>query len=103
MGTSRINHYVPALPPCSPSSASNYTEVNFQTNECWATINYYEMNTRVGQSIKVSSNTVEINGFTDPTKNTNKICLGLFSNVNRNSTIENTRRHIGKGFFALTK
>jgi len=97
MSTSRINHYVPALPPCSPSSASNYTEVSFQTNECWATINYYEMNTRVGQSIKVSSNTVEINGFTDPTKNTNKICLGLFSNVNRNSTIENTRRHIGKG------
>ena len=27
----------------------------------------------------------------------NRFCLGLLSNVNRNSTIENTRRHIGKG------
>uniref|UniRef100_A0A8C5GUE5 SMAD family member 9 n=1 Tax=Gouania willdenowi TaxID=441366 RepID=A0A8C5GUE5_GOUWI len=27
----------------------------------------------------------------------NRFCLGLLSNVNRNSTIEHTRRHIGKG------
>ena len=36
-------------------------------------------------------------GFTDPSNNSDRFCLGLLSNVNRNSTIENTRRHIGKG------
>jgi MAD (mothers against decapentaplegic) family protein 1 len=38
-----------------------------------------------------------VDGFTDPSNNKNRFCLGLLSNVNRNSTIENTRRHIGKG------
>ena len=39
-----------------------------------------------------------IDGFTNPSnKNNNRFCLGQLSNVNRNSTIENTRRHIGKG------
>uniref|UniRef100_A0AC34Q9I5 Mothers against decapentaplegic homolog n=1 Tax=Panagrolaimus sp. JU765 TaxID=591449 RepID=A0AC34Q9I5_9BILA len=97
MDSSRSSPYMPNLSLCSISNEDNYDKVNFKSNEYWATINYYEMNTRVGQSIKVSSDTVEINGFTDPTKNSNKISLGLFSNVNRNSTIENTRRHIGKG------
>ncbi|KAI6177413.1 Mothers against decapentaplegic-like protein 9 [Aphelenchoides bicaudatus] len=62
----------------------------------WATISYYELNTRIGEQIKVSSNTVHIDGFTDPNTQ-DKISLGLFSNINRNTTIENTRRHIGKG------
>ena len=39
-----------------------------------------------------------VDGFTNPpNNNNNRFCLGLLSNVNRNSTIENTRRHIGKG------
>lgn len=97
------------MSPCIPNTLSPYPlnseayrEVGFpKNNDCWATINYYEMNTKVGQSIKVSSNIIEINGFTDPSKNSNKISLGLFSNVNRNSTIENTRRHIGKGIISI--
>ena len=40
---------------------------------------------------------VRIDGFTDPGANGNRFCLGQLSNVNRNSTIENTRRHIGQG------
>jgi hypothetical protein len=40
---------------------------------------------------------VLVDGFTDPSNNKSRFCLGLLSNVNRNSTIENTRRHIGKG------
>jgi hypothetical protein len=63
----------------------------------WATISYYELNTRIGEQFKVSSYTVDIDGFTDPTERAGKICLGLLSNINRNSTIENTRRCIGKG------
>jgi len=63
----------------------------------WSTISYYELNTRVGEQIKLSASECIIDGFTDPTNNPCKISLGLFSNVNRNSTIESTRRQIGKG------
>uniref|UniRef100_A0A915M7N1 Mothers against decapentaplegic homolog n=1 Tax=Meloidogyne javanica TaxID=6303 RepID=A0A915M7N1_MELJA len=62
----------------------------------WCSICYYELNTRVGEPFKVSVNTVVIDGFTDPSSES-RICLGLLSNVNRNFTIENTRRHIGMG------
>lgn len=51
---------------------------------------------------RVSAPTVVVDGFTDPTKREDRICLGLLSNVNRNSTIENTRQHIGKGKNALS-
>lgn len=40
---------------------------------------------------------VVVDGFTNPRNDLNRFCLGQLSNVNRNSTIENTRRHIGKG------
>ncbi|VDM72698.1 unnamed protein product [Strongylus vulgaris] len=45
----------------------------------------------------VTSSPIFIDGYTDPTNNPQKISLGLFSNVNRNPPIENTRRLIGKG------
>uniref|UniRef100_A0A1I7X747 MH2 domain-containing protein n=1 Tax=Heterorhabditis bacteriophora TaxID=37862 RepID=A0A1I7X747_HETBA len=80
------------IPPHVQTVAVPYVE-----HEHWATISYYEMNTRVGEQIKVKSPTVYIDGYTDPTNNPHKISLGLFSNVNRNATIENTRRHIGNG------
>ncbi|CAJ0578479.1 unnamed protein product, partial [Mesorhabditis spiculigera] len=62
----------------------------------WATINYYELNTRVGEQFKVYLKEITVDGFTDPS-NDGRICLGLLTNVNRNNTIENTRRHIGRG------
>ena len=34
--------------------------------------------------------------FTDPS-NSERFCLGLLSNVNRNPVVEQTRRHIGRG------
>lgn len=40
---------------------------------------------------------VIVDGFTDPSNSDDRICLGLLTNVNRNSTIENTRKHIGRG------
>ncbi|KAI1731398.1 MH2 domain-containing protein [Ditylenchus destructor] len=89
---------VPTLEVGPSSSQSNtapvvvgHIPVPFVACPHWATISYYELNTRV------SSPTVLIDGFTDPTNNPAKISLGLFSNVNRNTTIESTRRHIGKG------
>ena len=55
------------------------------------------MNCRVGAPFDCESPAVTVDGFTDPSSGQNRFCLGLLSNVNRNSTIENTRRHIGKG------
>ena len=68
----------------------------------WCNIAYYELNSRVGEIFHAKSNwnDVYVDGFTDPGCSTNsrdKFCLGQLSNVNRNSTIENTRRHIGQG------
>lgn len=63
----------------------------------WCSIVYYELNSRVGVNFQAQHCSIVIDGFTDPSNNTNRFCLGLLSNVNRNSTIENTRRHIGKG------
>uniref|UniRef100_A0A8C5WM27 Mothers against decapentaplegic homolog n=1 Tax=Leptobrachium leishanense TaxID=445787 RepID=A0A8C5WM27_9ANUR len=63
----------------------------------WCSVAYYELNNRVGETFQASSRSMLIDGFTDPSNNKNRFCLGLLSNVNRNSTIENTRRHIGKG------
>lgn len=60
----------------------NRVPVPFVPCKHWATISYYELNTRVGEQIRVSSNTVHIDGFTDPNTQ-DKISLGLFSNVNR--------------------
>ncbi|KAG0421502.1 hypothetical protein HPB47_002608 [Ixodes persulcatus] len=71
--------------------------VNYQEPQYWCTIAYYELNSRVGEIFHAQNHAIVIDGFTDPSNNNNRFCLGLLSNVNRNSTIENTRRHIGKG------
>lgn len=78
-------------------SVRRFFEVPYVEGKDWATITYFELNTRVGEQYKVSSPTIEIDGFTDPISNPSKICLGLLSNVNRNQQIESTRRRIGKG------
>jgi len=51
----------------------------------------------VGEVYQCHSPHVVVDGFTNPRNDLNRFCLGQLSNVNRNSTIENTRRHIGKG------
>lgn len=75
--------------------------VAYQEPKHWCSIVYYELNNRVGEAFQASSTSVLVDGFTDPSNNRNRFCLGLLSNVNRNSTIENTRRHIGKGLIKL--
>ncbi|OCT97035.1 hypothetical protein XELAEV_18009255mg [Xenopus laevis] len=70
--------------------------VAYEEPKHWCSIVYYELNNRVGEAFHASSTSVLVDGFTDPSNNRNRFCLGLLSNVNRNSTIENTRRHIGK-------
>uniref|UniRef100_G1ST36 Mothers against decapentaplegic homolog n=1 Tax=Oryctolagus cuniculus TaxID=9986 RepID=G1ST36_RABIT len=83
--------------PDSPYQHSDFRPVCYEEPQHWCSVAYYELNNRVGETFQASSRSVLIDGFTDPSNNRNRFCLGLLSNVNRNSTIENTRRHIGKG------
>ena len=76
---------------------SDFRPVCYEEPQHWCSVAYYELNNRVGETFQASSRSVLIDGFTAPSNNRNRFCLGLLSNVNRNSTIENTRRHIGKG------
>ena len=71
--------------------------VTYQEQRNWASVAYYELNNRVGEVFHATSTSMIVDGYTDPSNNAERFCLGLLSNVNRNSTIENTRRHIGKG------
>ena len=75
----------------------NATVIAFQESCNWASIAYYELNSRVGEIFHCTQPVITVDGFTDPTSGTDRFCLGKLSNVNRNSTIENTRRHIGRG------
>lgn len=76
--------------------------IPYVEQEYWCSVAYYELNSRVGEIFKVrsKSHTVIVDGFTDPSTKDERFCLGLLSNVNRNATIENTRRYIGRGKFA---
>lgn len=83
--------------PTCVFSFKDLRPVCYEEPEYWCSVAYYELNNRVGETFHASSRSVLVDGFTDPSNNKNRFCLGLLSNVNRNSTIEHTRRHIGKG------
>ncbi|KAK9406540.1 mothers against decapentaplegic 5 [Crotalus adamanteus] len=89
------NSIIPQIMPTI--SSRDVHPVAYEEPKHWCSIVYYELNNRVGEAFHASSTSILVDGFTDPSNNKNRFCLGLLSNVNRNSTIENTRRHIGKG------
>ncbi|XP_062311649.1 mothers against decapentaplegic homolog 1-like isoform X2 [Osmerus eperlanus] len=79
------------------SSRPDLQAVPYEEPKHWCSVVYYELNSRVGEAYLACDSSVLVDGFTDPSSSQSRFCLGLLSNVNRNSTIENTRRHIGKG------
>jgi mothers against decapentaplegic homolog 1 len=92
--------------PCSFSfennqyqSKSNYTSsISITESYNWCSIVYYELNLRIGEIFNSSCNEIFVDGYTSPCGHIGRrLCLGAFSNINRNSTIENCRKHIGRG------
>uniref|UniRef100_A0A915B0R3 Mothers against decapentaplegic homolog n=1 Tax=Parascaris univalens TaxID=6257 RepID=A0A915B0R3_PARUN len=82
---------------CEPMSSEMDTSFCYREPDFWCSIGYYELNSRVGELFKIRNSVVRVDGFTDPSNSDDRICLGLLTNVNRNATIENTRKHIGRG------
>lgn len=76
----------------APMDTTEVAPVSYQEPPYWASIAYYELNCRVGEVFHCQTHSVIVDGFTNPSSsNMNRFCLGQLSNVNRNSTIENTR------------
>lgn len=87
-----------AQQPQQDMQGGQHVLVPFETQDKWCNILYYELNSRVGESYHAVNHKIRIDGFTNPsTLNNDRFCLGQLSNINRNSTIENSRRHIGQG------
>ncbi|KAF4522696.1 hypothetical protein B566_EDAN012713 [Ephemera danica] len=85
-----------SLSRTTPSPQLDAQPVMYCEPAFWCSISYYELNTRVGETFHASQPSITVDGFTDPS-NSERFCLGLLSNVNRNTVVEQTRRHIGKG------
>lgn len=80
----------------SPYDDTTHTPVTYQEPTFWCSIAYSELSTRVGEQYHASQPSIVVDGFTDPSSS-ERFCLGLLSNVNRDPLVEHARKHIGRG------
>lgn len=89
-----------ALTPMDTEDARSFTQSyagSVADEDYWCRITYAELNQKVGEPFRSSYPEVIVDGFTDPSVRNRRFSLGVLSNINRNSTIELTRRAIRKG------
>lgn len=89
--------YMAPLPMDITEDTSHFNISVDESSEHWCRITYAELNQKIGEPFKGSSSKVVVDGFTSPSVNNCRFSLGVLSNINRNSTIEMTRRAIRKG------
>ncbi|XP_055348918.1 mothers against decapentaplegic homolog 3-like isoform X2 [Paramacrobiotus metropolitanus] len=87
------NSHAPMSPDVDPADGE---PVAFVEPAFWCSVNYYELDARVGEAFHASLPSVTIDGFTDPS-NAERFCLGALSNIKRDPVVKFTRRYIGKG------
>lgn len=80
----------------SPSPLVDVAPVFYTEPVSWCSVVYYEKNQHVGEVFHASQPCLTIDGFMDPSS-AERFCLGIYSNASRDVSIEQTRRHIGKG------
>ncbi|XP_037092906.1 mothers against decapentaplegic homolog 3-like [Pollicipes pollicipes] len=90
----RNDSALPSPPP--PVVAPDAQPVTYCEPTFWCSVSYYELSSRVGETFHASQPSLTVDGFTDPSSS-DRFCLGLLSNINRNPVVEQTRRNIGHG------
>lgn len=78
-------------------SSQSFNGQQHEEQEPWCRITYAELNQKIGEPFKSSCQKVFVDGYTDPSIHNRRFSLGVLSNINRNSTIEMTRRAIRRG------
>lgn len=83
----------------SPIQQNWYLEaemISYVEPENWTSISYYELEAKVGEIYQALRPSITIDGFTDPS-NAERFCVGLLTNVARNTSVNTVRRVIGNG------
>ncbi|RZC35573.1 MH2 domain containing protein, partial [Asbolus verrucosus] len=65
----------------------------------WATIAYYELDQKVGETFHCNTQSIYVDAYTDPNapKPPHRFCLGELPNPGRSFNVENYRQQIGGG------